>query len=99
MRKTPGVFRRRSSGENTSRLLSYNVPHRFGCGSRTTEMAQSETDENMDFAPDRREFLKLAAGGALSAVGVLASRPDSATVHPIAPGIKLCAQTTSKATD
>jgi len=62
-------------------------------------MAQSETDQTTGFAPDRREFLKLAAGGALSAAGVLASRPASATVHPIAPGMKLCAQTSSKATD
>ena len=39
------------------------------------------------FAPDRREFVKLAVGGALSAAGVFASpRIASATVHPSAPG-------------
>src|SRR3984885_16147240 len=57
-------------------------------------------NQNPGFAPDRREFLKLAAGGALSAAGVLASpRTASATVHPISPGIKLCAQVTAKPTD
>src|ERR1700733_7708246 len=57
-------------------------------------------NQNPGFAPDRREFLKLAAGGALSAAGVLASpRTASATVHQSAPGIKLCAQVTAKPTD
>src|ERR1700729_363640 len=52
------------------------------------------------FAPDRREFVKLAVGGALSAAGVFASpRTASATVHQSAPGIKLCAQATAKPTD
>ena len=52
------------------------------------------------FAPDRREFVKLAVGGALSAAGVFASsRTASATVHPSAPGIKLCAQGAANPTD
>jgi mannonate dehydratase len=52
------------------------------------------------FTPDRREFVKLAMGGALSAAGVLtSSRTASATVHPNAAGIKLCAQVSSKPTD
>jgi hypothetical protein len=43
---------------------------------------------NAAFAPDRREFVKLAVGGALSA-GVFASaRTASATVHQSAQGIK-----------
>src|SRR6202453_2737987 len=52
------------------------------------------------FAPDRREFVKLAVGGALSAAGVFASsQTASATVHQSAPGIKLCAQTSAKPSD
>ena len=69
-------------------------------------MGQKETDQkasdvtNAVFTPDRREFVKLAVGGALSAAGVFASsRPASATVHQSAPGIKLCAQTSAKPSD
>src|SRR3984957_271649 len=66
-------------------------------------MGQKEIDQHIPstgFSPDRREFVKLAVGGALSAAGVFAStRSASATVHQSAPGIKLCAQTSSKATD
>jgi mannonate dehydratase len=66
-------------------------------------MGQKETDQtsaNTGFAPDRREFVKLAVGGALSAAGVFAStRPASATVHANVPGIKLCAQTSAKPSD
>src|SRR6202522_971022 len=69
-------------------------------------MGNKETDQktsdvaNAVFAPDRREFVKLAVGGALSAAGVFASsRTASATVHQSAPGIKLCAQTSAKPTD
>ncbi|MDX6459603.1 MAG: hypothetical protein QOE55_3300, partial [Acidobacteriaceae bacterium] len=63
-------------------------------GQKTFEIASS------GFSPDRREFVKLAVGGALSAAGVFASpRTASATVHPIAPGIKLCAQAPAKPTD
>src|SRR3984885_12003287 len=55
---------------------------------------------NAAFTPDRREFVKLAVGGALSAAGVFASaRPVSATVHKSAPGIKLCAQSSAKPSD
>ena len=51
------------------------------------------------FTPDRREFVKLAVG-ALGAAGALSSpRTASATVHPVDPGIKLCAQTSAKPTD
>src|ERR1700678_3032082 len=52
------------------------------------------------FAPDRREFVKLAVGGALSAAGVFtSSSPASATVDLRAPGIKPSAQTVAKPTD
>src|ERR1700678_3730179 len=69
-------------------------------------MGNKETDQKTSdvaatgFTTDRREFLKLAVGGALSAAGVFASsRTASATVHQSAPGIKLCAQTSAKPTD
>src|ERR1700733_15808566 len=69
-------------------------------------MGNKETDQktsdvaNGVFNPDRREFVKLAVGGALSAAGVFASaRPVSATVHKSAPGIKLCAQSTANPSD
>src|SRR3984957_4263881 len=69
-------------------------------------MGQRENDQKTSeiassgFSPDRREFVKLAVGGALSAAGVFASpRTASATVHPSAPGIKLCAQAPAKPTD
>src|ERR1700760_5121416 len=69
-------------------------------------MGQKENDQkpseiaSTGFSPDRREFVKLAVGGALSAAGVFASpRSASATVHPSAPGIKLCAQAPAKPTD
>jgi mannonate dehydratase len=52
------------------------------------------------FAPDRREFVKLAVGGALSAATILSSAtPASASVHKNAPGIKLCGQGSAKPTD
>src|SRR6202451_1836405 len=69
-------------------------------------MGQKENDQKTSdvattgFTPDRREFVKLAVGGALSAAGVFASsRTASATVHQSAPGIKLCAQTSAKPSD
>src|SRR3984957_18267463 len=66
-------------------------------------MGQKENDQHIPstgFSPDRREFVKLAVGGALGAAGVFASpRTASATVHQSAPGIKLCAQTSAKPTD
>src|SRR5579859_8117896 len=69
-------------------------------------MAQKENDlkareiASTSFSPDRREFVKLAVGGALSAAGVFAApRAASAAVHPVAPGIKLCAQAPAKPTD
>lgn len=47
--------------------------------------------------PDRREFLKLAMGGALSASAYLApAQPALAKVHKNAPGIKLSAQVSAK---
>ena len=50
--------------------------------------------------PDRREFSKLALGGALGAAAFLASEGrSSATVHNIQPGIKLCAQSSAKPSD
>src|ERR1022692_1484898 len=48
---------------------------------------------------DRREFAKVALGGALGAA-LVASGPESeAATHTIQPGIKLCAQTGAKPTD
>jgi len=49
---------------------------------------------------DRREFGKLALGGALGGAALLASAGKaSATVHTVQPGIKLCAQAGAKPTD
>src|SRR6202166_4428048 len=68
-------------------------------GQKGNDQKSSEIASN-GFSPDRREFVKLAVGGALSAAGVFASpRTASATVHQSAPGIKLCAQATAKPTD
>ena len=41
---------------------------------------------------NRRDFGRLAAGGALGAALLSSARSGRATVHPSAPGIKLCAQ-------
>ena len=70
-------------------------------------MSQWQSDEkpprgeNAILSPDRRDFVKLALGGALGAAAASLSsvRTASAAVHPNAPGIKLCAQTTDQATD
>src|ERR1700693_4127107 len=68
-------------------------------GQKGNDQKSSEIASN-GFSPDRREFVKLAVGGALTAAGVFASpRTASATVHPSAPGIKLCAQSSAKPTD
>jgi mannonate dehydratase len=59
-----------------------------------------EVSSSSTFSPDRREFVKLAVGGALSTTAFLsAASPASASVHKNAPGIKLCAQTSPKPTD
>ncbi len=56
------------------------------------------TDHEHDH--DRREFGKLALGGALGAAALLASAGKArATVHTVQPGIKLCAQTGPKPSD
>jgi mannonate dehydratase len=50
--------------------------------------------------PDRRQFGKLALGGALGTAAWLASAgKGSATVHASQPGIKLCAQASAKPSD
>ncbi len=55
---------------------------------------------NASFTPDRREFVKLAVGGAFSAAAFLpAATTASASVHKSAPGIKLCAQVSPRPTD
>ena len=55
---------------------------------------------NSTFAPDRREFVKLAVGGALSGTALLASSaPAAASVHKNAAGIKLCAQSSAEPTN
>ena len=52
------------------------------------------------FTTDRRDFVKLAVGGALSAAAFPPSpKAASASVHKSAPGIKLCAQSSAKPTD
>ena len=52
------------------------------------------------FNPDRREFVKLAVGGALSAAALMQTEvPASATVHKSSAGMKLCAQASAKPTD
>jgi mannonate dehydratase len=69
-------------------------------------MENSETKQGTpdpaatSFGPDRREFVKLAVGGALCSAAFLPSAATaSAAVHKSAPGIKLCAQTSAKPTD
>lgn len=65
-----------------------------------SESSRQLISTNSTFAPDRREFVKLAVGGALSGAALLSSTaPASATVHKSAPGIKLCAQSSAKPTD
>jgi mannonate dehydratase len=56
--------------------------------------------ESALFSPDRREFVKLAVGGALSTAALFSSAATaSATVHKNAPRMKLCAQTPAKPND
>jgi mannonate dehydratase len=68
---------------------------------RDSELNLGTTDgAGSAFSPDRREFVKLAVGGVLSAATVLSSTATaSATVHKNASGIKLCAQTSGLASD
>ncbi|HEX3942082.1 MAG TPA: mannonate dehydratase [Acidobacteriaceae bacterium] len=54
---------------------------------------------NMNFSADRREFVKLAVGGAVGAAFLSSARPAAATVYKNAPGIKLSAQAVAKPTD
>jgi len=50
--------------------------------------------------PDRRQFGKLALGGALGTAAWLGSAgKGSANVHTPQPGIKLCAQASAKPSD
>jgi mannonate dehydratase len=64
------------------------------------ESPRQPISTNSTFTPDRREFVKLAVGGALSGTALLASTaPAAASVHKSAPSIKLCAQTSAKPTD
>src|ERR1039457_5387068 len=55
-------------------------------------MSRQET-----FQPRRRDFGKMALGGALGAL--LAPQKSKTAVHPNAPGIKLCAQSSATPTD
>ena len=60
----------------------------------------TETGANDRFSPDRREFVKLAVGGALGAAALLSAETTaSATVYKNAPGMKLCGQGSAKPTD
>jgi mannonate dehydratase len=68
------------------------------------EASESEQEtlnvSSAKFSPDRREFVKLAVGGALGAAAFLPSEATaSAAVHKNAPGMKLCAQSSPKPTD
>jgi len=63
-----------------------------------TSDANQATEKRLN--PDRREFGKMAVGGALGAAAFLSSQAvGSATVHPNAPGIKICVQSSAKPTD
>ena len=69
-------------------------------------MGQRENDQNTSgiintgFSPDRREFVKLAVGGALGAAGAcIATNRVRDRASQCAPGIKLCAQAPAKPTD
>ena len=55
-------------------------------------MSRQET-----FQPGRRDFGKVALGGALGAL--LSTQTSKAAVYPTAPGIKLCAQSGATPTD
>ena len=60
----------------------------------------SQGEVRAAFSPDRREFVKLAVGGALGATALMqAERTASASAPGNAPGIKLCAQASAKPTD
>ena len=62
--------------------------------------AKADNSRMNPSSPGRREFVKLAVGGALSAATFLPSAtPAAATVHKNAPGIKLSAQAPAKPTD
>ena len=62
--------------------------------------AQGTSNTATAFNPDRREFVKLAIGGALASAAFMPSATSaSAVVHKSAPGIKLCAQTSPRPTD
>ncbi|MBT9332399.1 mannonate dehydratase [Paracidobacterium acidisoli] len=51
------------------------------------------------FQPDRREFVKLALGGAIATALLPAAQTAVAIRYKNAPGIKLCAQASAKPTD
>ncbi len=62
--------------------------------------AKADNSRMNPSSPGRREFVKLAVGGALSVATFLPSAtPAAATVHKNAPGIKLSAQAPAKPTD
>ena len=64
------------------------------------EKLKSSTLGNAFANPDRREFVKLAMGGALGVPALLSSTSTaSATVHPNEPGFKLTGQAPAKPTD
>ena len=60
-------------------------------------MQPDESISGSDFHKARREFGKLALGGAFGAAAFLASEQrGSAAVHARQPGIKLCGQASAK---
>ena len=66
-------------------------------------MSDRETNQGADhgsFNPDRREFGKMALSGMLGAAGPFGSAGQKvASGGHIAPGIRLCAQSSAKPTD
>ena len=64
-----------------------------------SELATGEVTRTA-FNPDRREFVKLAVGGALGAAALMQTETAAkAAVHRSSPGMKLCAQASAKPTD
>jgi len=66
---------------------------------RPKDLNRPEDLNRSNDQPDRRQFGRLAFGGALSAAFVTSTKQTTAAVHNSQPGIKLCAQATAKPTE
>jgi mannonate dehydratase len=76
------------------------VPQPWLEESESSKMSHTESKADAKFSPERREFGKVALGGALGAAAFLASATGaSALLHPNAPGIKISGQFPAKPTD